>query len=127
MINYLLIPHCKNGCTKAPQCYVTRTLPVLLFGKTRKHAQQSNCFDSRQQNAYSKGELPVGSDIKTLKKCKINRGHSLAYLLTSIAKKCRKKSTVCNQNNDVYACQWLSQKRPDETKNSTVCSKSVGS
>jgi len=22
--------HCNNGCTKAPQCYVTYTLPVLL-------------------------------------------------------------------------------------------------
>ena len=22
--------HCNNGCTNAPQCYVIRTLPVLL-------------------------------------------------------------------------------------------------
>jgi len=27
---YLLIFHSDNGCTNAPQFYVTRTLPVLL-------------------------------------------------------------------------------------------------
>ena len=27
----ILIPfHCNNGCTNAPQCYVSRTLPVLF-------------------------------------------------------------------------------------------------
>jgi hypothetical protein len=27
---YLLLFHCKNVCTNAPQCYVIRTLPVLF-------------------------------------------------------------------------------------------------
>jgi hypothetical protein len=27
---YLLIFHCNSGCKNASQCYVTRTLPVLL-------------------------------------------------------------------------------------------------
>jgi len=27
----LLLFHCNNGCTNAPQCYVTRTLPVFFF------------------------------------------------------------------------------------------------
>jgi len=27
---HLLLFHCNNGCTNTPQCYVTRTLPVLL-------------------------------------------------------------------------------------------------
>jgi hypothetical protein len=31
----LLLFHCNNGCTHAPQCYVTRTLPVLLLRKER--------------------------------------------------------------------------------------------
>jgi hypothetical protein len=26
----LIVFHCNNGCTNAPQCYVIRTLPVLL-------------------------------------------------------------------------------------------------
>ena len=30
-ISYLLLIHCNNGCMKAPQCYVIRTLPVLLY------------------------------------------------------------------------------------------------
>jgi len=29
----LLFFHCNNGCTKTPQCYVLRTLPVLLYFK----------------------------------------------------------------------------------------------
>jgi hypothetical protein len=28
---WLLRLHCNNGCTKAPQCYVKPTLPVLLI------------------------------------------------------------------------------------------------
>ena len=28
-MQYLLVFHCNNGCTNVPQCYVTRTLPVL--------------------------------------------------------------------------------------------------
>ena len=27
----LIVFHCKNGCTNAPQCYVTGTLPVLFL------------------------------------------------------------------------------------------------
>jgi hypothetical protein len=27
---YLQLFHCKNGCTNAPQCYVIRTMPILL-------------------------------------------------------------------------------------------------
>ena len=30
-MSYLLLFRCNNGCTIAPQCYVTGTLPVLLF------------------------------------------------------------------------------------------------
>jgi hypothetical protein len=26
----LIVFHCNNGCTKTPQCYITRTLPFLL-------------------------------------------------------------------------------------------------
>jgi len=26
-----LLFHCNNGCTKAPQCYIIRTLSVLFF------------------------------------------------------------------------------------------------
>jgi len=29
-MQYLLLSHCKNGCTNASQCYVIGTLPVLL-------------------------------------------------------------------------------------------------
>ena len=28
-MQYLLLFHCNNGCTNAPQCYVIRTVPVL--------------------------------------------------------------------------------------------------
>jgi hypothetical protein len=30
VVQYLLLFYCNNGCTNAPQCYVIRTLPVLL-------------------------------------------------------------------------------------------------
>jgi len=30
----LLLFHCNNGCTKAPQCYVIRTLPVSFWIET---------------------------------------------------------------------------------------------
>jgi hypothetical protein len=30
-MQYLLLFHCNNSCTNAPQCYVLRTLPVSLF------------------------------------------------------------------------------------------------
>jgi hypothetical protein len=30
VVQYLLLLYCNNGCTNAPQCYVIRTLPVLL-------------------------------------------------------------------------------------------------
>ena len=30
-MQYLMLFHCNHGCAKAPQCYVTRTLPVLLI------------------------------------------------------------------------------------------------
>ena len=29
----MLLFYCNNGCTNAPQCYVIRTLPVLLLNK----------------------------------------------------------------------------------------------
>ena len=29
-MHYLLLFHCNNGCTNAPQCCITRTLPVNL-------------------------------------------------------------------------------------------------
>jgi len=32
-VSYLLLCHCNNGRTNAPECYVTRTLPVLLFSQ----------------------------------------------------------------------------------------------
>ena len=31
VVLYLLLFHCNNGCKNAPQCYVIRTMPVLLF------------------------------------------------------------------------------------------------
>jgi len=33
-MQYLLFFHLSNGCTKAPRCYVIRTLPVKLISKT---------------------------------------------------------------------------------------------
>ena len=35
---HLLLFHCNNGYTKAPQCYVTLTLPVLLGFAMAFHA-----------------------------------------------------------------------------------------
>jgi len=32
--------HCDNGCTKVTQCYITRTVPVLLFT-----SRYPACFD----------------------------------------------------------------------------------
>jgi hypothetical protein len=32
VVQYLLFFHTNNGCTNAPQYYVIRTLPILLFG-----------------------------------------------------------------------------------------------
>ena len=32
---YLLLFHCNNGCTKAPECYVIRMLPFLLNPRAR--------------------------------------------------------------------------------------------
>ena len=36
-MKYLLLFHCNSCCTKAPRCYVIRTLPVLLwkYSKTK--------------------------------------------------------------------------------------------
>jgi len=38
ILQYLSLFRCKIGCTNAPQCYVMRTLPVLL---TRKQLQRA--------------------------------------------------------------------------------------
>ena len=29
-MQYVMLFHCNNGCTNAPQCYVIRTLPVFF-------------------------------------------------------------------------------------------------
>jgi len=53
--------HCKNGCTKAPQCYIIRTSPVLLqFICTECHIIPSGlrwwCYSLRAYTNTIKGE-----------------------------------------------------------------------
>ena len=36
----ILVSYCYNGCTKAPQCYVIRTLPFLLHSRYAFHLQE---------------------------------------------------------------------------------------
>ena len=38
-MRYLLPSHCNIGCTKAPQCYIIRTLPVLLYPQLVPHRE----------------------------------------------------------------------------------------
>jgi hypothetical protein len=50
---YLLLFHNNNGCTKAPQCYISRTLPVLLT-----LSNISPCFRNLRQREWEKHSLP---------------------------------------------------------------------
>jgi hypothetical protein len=40
-MKYLLLLHCNNGCTNAPQCHVIRALPVLFLLQTGKWAKRN--------------------------------------------------------------------------------------
>jgi hypothetical protein len=42
IMSYLLLFHCKSGCTNASQCYVTQQLPLLFF------CNVGDCFDTYQ-------------------------------------------------------------------------------
>jgi len=66
----LIAFHCNNGCTNAPQCYVKRTLPVLIYilyyftARTVKSTKlytvnlRGNCvFDSENDSALCRSTL----------------------------------------------------------------------
>ena len=56
----LLFLHCNNGCTKAPQCYVKTTFPVLLIIMPCKilHAMYYDTkFDYSANSARSENKL----------------------------------------------------------------------
>jgi len=60
-VKYSLLFHCNNGCTNVPQCYVIRTLPVLLnvcFHMVRKK-HRKNSLSAREQK-YVADTQPTG-------------------------------------------------------------------
>ena len=115
VVQYLLGFHWNNGCIKAPQCYVVRTLPVLLKSAVFKivqpvsllcHYKREDCPLHRGLHLPCKmsglfgGETDLFSTIKIEPYFSSNPPHFLTYIeLICFVHQCFAHMCVC-----VYVC-----------------------
>jgi hypothetical protein len=55
-MQYLLLAHCKNGWTNAPDCYITRKLPALFY----------NCYYTKSTDM----DVPCSVTFSNVRYCK---------------------------------------------------------